>query len=68
MSYSVSISGHIDTSSPDAAGIEADLAVKIHEVLTSRPEYGVMAASMSGQFSGQVNLLAAPATGTTETI
>lgn len=53
MSYSISASGHI---TDQEAEIEAELAVKLHELL-SQPKYGCSIASLGGQHVGYVDLL-----------
>jgi hypothetical protein len=55
VSYSVQIYGHIDGDSADQ--IEADLAVRLGEVVSDR-RYGVTQATLGGQHVGQVDLLA----------
>jgi len=64
MTYSASISGHVTDQESEAgetpqapAEIEAELAVKLHELL-SQPKYGCSAATFYGQHDGQVDLLA----------
>lgn len=64
MSYSISASGHI-TEQEAAAGetpqtpadIEAELAVRLHEIL-SQPKYGCGPATLYGQHTGTVDLVA----------
>jgi hypothetical protein len=65
MSWSLSASGHIaqqeavdgDTEPQAPEQIEAELAVKLHELL-SQPKYGCSFATLYGQFTGHVNLSA----------
>lgn len=64
MTYSISISGHVTEQESDGtmpqtpAQIEAELAVKLHELL-SEPKYGLSAAQFWGQhIGGPVNLAA----------
>jgi hypothetical protein len=61
MSFSISISGHINDGTPEdaptAAQTEAQLAVKLHDLL-SDPVYGVTYAYLSGM-NGGGDLLAA---------
>jgi hypothetical protein len=58
MSYSAS--GHIAEGHGDQTpeNLEAELTVRLHEVLTD-PKYGCTTASLYGQYAGTVNLLAA---------
>lgn len=66
MSYTISASGHIadqETATGETPQtppeIEAELAVKLHELL-SQPKYGCTNATFYGQHAGQVNLTAGP--------
>jgi hypothetical protein len=69
VSYTITASGHVaeqpGPSQPAPGGtgatteeVEADLAVRLHEVL-SRPAYGCGSARFYGQYIGDVDLLAA---------
>jgi hypothetical protein len=62
MSWSLSATGHIaeqessgDVKPQAPEEIEAELAVKLHELL-SQPKYGCSSATLYGQFTGSVNL------------
>jgi hypothetical protein len=62
MSYSLSVSGHVNEAetpeAPSAAEVEAELSVALHELL-SQPKYGCGSATFYGQHIGSVDLLAA---------
>lgn len=62
MSWSLSATGHIAQQESDGETepqapeqIEAELAVKLHELL-SQPKYGCSSAALYGQFTGPVYL------------
>jgi len=58
MSYSITISGHVQGDAETAAKDEAQLAVDLHQVLTTA-QYGCTNATLTGQHIGTVDLLAA---------
>lgn len=57
MSYSINASGHVPSGTEDQppSAIEAELAVKLHEVFAD-PKYGCSTATFYGQHIGQVDL------------